>query len=764
MIVSERGGLHTESGQQPTFKGIKVEGTLQGLLAKVKVAQTYENQTGADLEAIYTFPLAHDAVLLGMAVEINNEHLSAKVVPRAQAEQAYEDAIDRGDTPVLLETHGNGLYTANLGNLKCGERAVIVLEYAQLLRVEQGAIRFTVPTTIAPSYGDPMANGTLPAHASAEASLEAMHAFCIRLTLKGDIAKGTVNVSSHATCLESDGELFHVSHQGTHWMDRDFVLQIDGLASKSQVIRARGEDGASVILASYSTLIQTHDREGVQLKLLVDCSGSMSGSSIAQARHALHQVTAQLRPADCVSFGCFGSTSSFPIPHPLPATPQFLARLSVSIDELDADMGGTELCGALMACFGQATGSPAQPADVLLITDGQVWNVEAIVEAARNKSQRIFVIGVGMAPGESLLRQLAEASGGACEFVGPNESMERAVMRMFRRLKAGMAHSISVDWGGDPCWHSTVPPFLHHEQTTHIFARFTYQQSTVPCLQWESGGAVHQASVDVTEEGDYALLSRLAGATQMREASEAELQQQLALEHQLASNWTHFLLIHERADADKAGSHPALQQVRHMHAAGSHGLSRSFGAHAVRSMHSGASTAALWRRGGPEPALTDGQAKFYDVPAFLRKGAHLRSPAGGVSERLGSLYGTTDRTGKQSDAPGNLLLILLEFEATLAADTPSNALMSVDRQALSPQARRALRELEREWGEQVATALLLAEINTVQSGGKGLGEAALALIEAVLGPHWHVIEHLPVTEALRRALHNMNTGLIEDGS
>lgn len=38
----------------------------------------------------------------------------------------------------MVEHSARGLYSANLGNLKPGESAVIEIEYAQLLRFEQG--------------------------------------------------------------------------------------------------------------------------------------------------------------------------------------------------------------------------------------------------------------------------------------------------------------------------------------------------------------------------------------------------------------------------------------------------------------------------------------------------------------------------------------------------------------------------------------------------------------------------------------------------
>lgn len=83
---------------------------------------------------------------------------------KKQATERYEEAISKGDSPIMVERSARGLYTANLGNLKPGEDAVIEIDYAQLLRFEQDQIRITVPTTVGPRYGDAHRTAGLAAH------------------------------------------------------------------------------------------------------------------------------------------------------------------------------------------------------------------------------------------------------------------------------------------------------------------------------------------------------------------------------------------------------------------------------------------------------------------------------------------------------------------------------------------------------------------------------------------------------------------------
>jgi Ca-activated chloride channel family protein len=144
----------TCGGEEVAMKSVHVHGKLDGLLLRMKTRQTYTNQTEDTLETVYTFPLAWGASLLNLAVELNGKRLNGTVIEKKQAVKKYEKAIDNGDTPIMVERSGRGLYTANLGNLLPGETAVIEIEYAQLLNFEADRIRLSIPTTIAPRYGD----------------------------------------------------------------------------------------------------------------------------------------------------------------------------------------------------------------------------------------------------------------------------------------------------------------------------------------------------------------------------------------------------------------------------------------------------------------------------------------------------------------------------------------------------------------------------------------------------------------------------------
>jgi Ca-activated chloride channel family protein len=189
-------------------------------------------------------------------------------------------------------------------------------------------------------------------------------------------------------------------------------------------------------------------------------------------------VMAGLSQDDEVSFTRFGSDAELALA-PQRCTPQVLERLGEAVEATDATLGGTEMEAALLGVFalpswlpaaapskarkGQDRAQAAQQApgcaDVLLITDGEVWDTKRMIASAQRSGHRVFVIGVGTSPAEAVLRHLAEATGGACEFATPGEALEAAAQRMLQRMRQSVWTGLRVDWGmaEAPQWELPTP-------------------------------------------------------------------------------------------------------------------------------------------------------------------------------------------------------------------------------------------------------------------------------------------------------------------
>ena len=557
------------NGETIALKSVHLNGTLEGLLLNMKIQQRYRNNTGRTLETVYTFPLAWGATLLGMNVEIAGKRLQATVIEKKIAVEKFEQAIEDGDTPVMVERSALGLYTANLGNLKDREEVTIEIEYAQLLRFEQGQIRLCIPTVIAPRFGDPHQYGGLALHETAAVNPMTEYPFTLRLELLGPIAAAKLASPSHMIRMTAIEQGLAVLLERGGMLDRDFIMNLDGLTGQSFAVAA--PDGEHTrVLASFCPTFPEQDDAALMMKILVDCSGSMQGDSIESARSAIHNILQELNPVDLISYSRFGDGVRHDLKTLQPCTLATVQRVAAAISMTAADMGGTQLKEALLATFRDIKTPDTMPLkpSVLLITDGDIWDIEAVLKASAKSGQRVFAIGVGSSPAESLLRELAEGTGGACELISPNEDMSAAIVRMFRRMRGTQAAQLKVDWHCNPDWQSPLPAYIYDGETVHLFARFTETPSQTPELIWKSNDQTLCSRPEAIRQTQDTTLTRLGAARQMATATIPDEALALALKYQLVSEQTNLFLVHIRAEDDKAIGLPALQQIEQMQAAG----------------------------------------------------------------------------------------------------------------------------------------------------------------------------------------------------
>ncbi len=642
-----------DDGQALALQSVQAHGQLQGPMLRMKLRQVYRNTTEDNLECVYTFPLAWSSVLLGMAVELNGKRMTGTVLEKKEAEATYEKAIQTGDLPVMLERSGKDLYTANLGNILPGDEVVIEIDYAQILRLEGGMLRLSLPTTIAPRYGDEHTQGGLAPHQTAASSPLAEYRLYVSLDIANPLAQGTITSPSHGVQLVKHQNGVTAKLQNKAWLDRDFVLTIHGLKDMTFAMASADatQPGQYTLLTSAVAHWDTAKTAPAKLcmKVLVDGSGSMQGDSNEQARDALDWLFHQLETDDEVSMTRFGTYPLQVLPRLQRCTEAYQRRLRAEARNIKADLGGTEMERALEAVI-RITAEDEQPvtaASILLITDGEVWNIENIVATVRQSGHRLFALGVGSSPAESLLRELAEVSGGACEMVSPNQSMQQAVARLLERMRHSSAVQCQLTSDSKLLYQSPGARDITQGDTLHQWAQIASRPTTPPTLQWTCNGQSQSRQALQLMWDEDGVLPRLCAAQRLLDTTDEAHQKTLALQYQLVTPHTNFILVYQRAEGEKAQDLPLLQQVAQMQAAGvgGHGtviqdarnsldssnysmlvsqscsmdVSEKFNTHVA-----GTNTPALWRSSrtsaaGRVAGMANAGMDDIEIPAFLRK-------------------------------------------------------------------------------------------------------------------------------------------------
>lgn len=744
-----------DTDARPVLTGVQASGRLEGVLFELTLRQTYRNASDRLLEVVYTFPLPNQAVLLGFSSELNGERKLGTIVAKRDAERQYEEALTEGDAPVMLEALGDDLHTANIGNLKPGDEMVLEVRFAQLLAFEQGRLRLAIPTTIAPRYGSAEASGLQPQQVP-QASLQAEYPLALSVTISGVLAGGVVECPTHRFARQAfDGKLKLDLIPGA-WMDRDVVVIVKPPESwPSLVIQA--DDGASkeapVVLMAALQPHQTAPRQNISLKLLVDCSGSMGGDSIASARIALQGVLAGLTERDHVSVSRFGSRVEHVVASTA-CTQHALRHLKSAVDAIDADLGGTEMESALGAVFKLPAPQGAAGADVLLVTDGEIWQAQEMIDAARASGHRVFAIGVGTSPAEGVLRSLAEATGGACEFVTPGEALEAAAARMLVRTRQEPWRNARVDWGTETVWQTEVPTNVFGGDTLIAFAGVAGRRTapTVRLLAVDANGATNEVArgeADAPCAGD--TLPRMAAARRIATAGDSDAMT-LAVAYQLLSEQTNCILVHQRAGADKATEEAELHRVNSMLAAGWGATSTVMES---ASMHYAAHGTVLLSRSADISVDSDiyfslNSSDDFETPAFSRKQSNDTQPA--------SLEAIAEAVSEHLSHGGRVQGLAAHCEALVLNDEARAALaQAVDLGFGAGHAWLILAYwVNQRPGPTVDTAITEALRPYLDGIGPDLLDQCMKLFDRVLGAYandsWTLSRTRRLQQALTRAL------------
>lgn len=559
-----------------------VHGRIEGRLLTLQLHLHYRNEQAHNLEVVHTFPLPWGAVLLALEVAMAGERLEGVVQASDDARTRYEAAMDEGDSAVLVAVNADGSYTMELGNLLPGEECSVCLTYAQMLAPQQGNLRLMLPTTLAPRYGDPIADAGLPPHAVPEVSAMVEYPFTLELDIHGPLASANLSSPSHEVIVSpqaGDGTCTRVCLRRRAWLDRDFVLVFDDVAQHATGLVAPDalEPGRSTAMLTFTPRLPAHEECPVTLKLLLDCSGSMHGDSIQAARLAVIDILDQLREGDRFSISRFGSSVEHRCPRLWRHTEAAAAAARRWVEALQADLGGTEMDHAIASTL--ALGGDAR-ADVLLVTDGEIHAIDRVLERARASGQRFFVVGIGSSVSEGLLRRLAWETGGSCEFVAPGEAVQAAVQRLYRRMRASPLRDVRLQWheGLRVLTATQLPGSVFAGDDIIVFAQLEGAGAAgtrVALMGTNAQGdrvCLGQARLEPCEDASNTL-ARLGASRFCQELADLESTprsqlQQMAVRYQLVTGETHLILVKARADEEKPTDMPRLHSVKGMLAAG----------------------------------------------------------------------------------------------------------------------------------------------------------------------------------------------------
>jgi Ca-activated chloride channel family protein len=386
-------------------------------VAYIEVEEIFRNNSHTMQEGDYLYPIPPEAVFTNLSLFMGEQELRGEVLPADEARRIYEEIVRRKKDPALIELVGHGVLRARVFPIDPGDTRRVILRYTQILGKDGDLLRLRYPRVV----------GIVPGTAVRETSrpdlrTQRSHPFTLTIRVTGAERFATPYSPTHVIEVRERGpDELEIVHSGDA-AARDFELFLplrESFVGASLVAHAPGnEPGYFMLLISPPA----HGDEAHiprDLTLVLDVSGSMSGVKMEQARDALDQILAGLRPEDRFRLITFSSfVRSF--------SDDFVRADRATLREARDYLSGVRAEGStnIMDALREALEPEAERGRLSLIvflTDGKPTVGETAPEQI-------------MEANTYLLDRMAEGGRGTVSYVGPGDDVEEAVSSLTRKI------------------------------------------------------------------------------------------------------------------------------------------------------------------------------------------------------------------------------------------------------------------------------------------------------------------------------------------
>lgn len=555
------------------LKSINISCQLINYVAEVTVLQEYLNVEEGPIECEYMFPIEEESAVIEFTATLEGKTLVSKVKPNEEAEKDYKEAISKGKTGFLAQSVRSDILQIKVGHLSPGARCTISLTYILEAALDTGKIRLTIPTTISPKY--------VPFHDHSEEakkiqsikydfSTPAPMTFSMEASMKSKIEE--VSSPSHkiqtnsSEALDSKGLYTSKTELSstTSDLDRDIVMLVKCESASGSAVLGEQDNDSTILMVSLVPSLIVKSDPNLDVVFLIDCSGSMGGSSIKLARDAINILLHSLPSTVHFNIVRFGSSYKKLFDESVAYSDKTLTKARSAMKELEANLGGTEILTPLRMLLEEKTKVPRR---VFVLTDGSVSNSMECLKLARrhNNNTKVFALGIGSSADRHLVKGLARAGLGTSEFTTEEEMIAPKVIKQLKHCLQPNLKDVTINWGEsiDTTNSSQAPstvPSLYTGSRVQVFRAIDNKNASIPSVvkisaeisgQDDDGYAEEIAVDDSVLKGNLLhkmfarkMIQELEEREEMEDKAEVkELITELAMKYQLMSKHTSIVAV-----------------------------------------------------------------------------------------------------------------------------------------------------------------------------------------------------------------------------
>lgn len=238
--------------------------------------------------------------------------------------------------------------------------------------------------------------------------------------------------------------------------DKDFLVYYS--LSKDDIglsfLNWEGPEGGYFMLLASPRFAAPGDKiVNKTIVLVLDSSGSMSGTKMHQAKEAVRFILNHLDRRDEFTVVDFDDGVTAFSETLVPATAENIGRALKFVEPIE-DTGGTNINDALLAALSRMRDGE-RPSYVLFLTDGlptagttETADILRNIQKANAARARVFVFGVGNDVNTELLDRISSDHQGASVYIGEDENLEVAVSSFYEKISSPLLSDLAVTFRG----------------------------------------------------------------------------------------------------------------------------------------------------------------------------------------------------------------------------------------------------------------------------------------------------------------------------
>lgn len=485
------GVVNASLGTYLKLTGTKIETSVQLQISITKTSQLFFNNLGSDKNVAYAFPLPEGASGIGLKWKLNGEWHTAPISPTPQ-----DTSLPGGNMNTNLRTYlgAKPMFFTIPEQVKRDSTLIVELTYVQFLKYDFGSVFYNYQNDYRLIQNQTVEYQELTFNLASPRTIDS-----IRLVSLNPLTQ-IINNGNSATLI---------SNQYSAVPTVDFKIKYSlnlnelGLYSYSTMIPDTllpDTLGGFFMFIAEPNPGTTADIIKKVFTLVLDRSGSMSGTKIIQAKNAASFIVNNLNTGDKFNIIDFETyVYQFRNRHVL-YTPQARDSALQYVANISAG-GSTNISGAFSAAVPQFNAANDSTANIIIfLTDGMptvgITERTALLNHVYNlitsTETEIFLysFGIGTDVDQQLLTLMSSQNNGYAEFL-LNDELESRITNFYLRIKNPVLLSPTVAFSS-PNINNVYPsplPNLYIGQQMIVAGRYT---ETGPLTVTLSGRAFNQ--------------------------------------------------------------------------------------------------------------------------------------------------------------------------------------------------------------------------------------------------------------------------------